>query len=270
MNELAAGAAESTLLGAWLLPAVTQLFLEMARVSGLVVVSPIPWEGAPKQAKAMSVFFLALSAHGAGFAPGFDGEELSMLALGVVTEFATGAAMGFVVRMTVAIAEVLGSTVAPIMGFGAAQVFDPGTGQSDSVLTRMFRLLAILLGLAVGVHRVVIGTLVASFESVPVGSLLRPGLAAEYLIELSAEMLRAGVRLALPVLAILLMVQLALGFVSRAAPAIQIFSIGFAVLLAVGGVVLVLTLPDTGQEMLGAWDRTGRQTERVLMELAGL
>ena len=270
MTGLAVGASEVDLLSAWLVPQVAALFLEMARVSGLVIVSPVPWEAAPKQSKAMVVVFLALASHGTGFAEGFDSENLAMLALGVVTEFATGAALGFVVRMTVAIAEVMGSTVAPIIGFGAAQVFDPGTGQSDSVLTRMFRLLAILLGLAVGVHRVIIGSLIASFESVPVGSLLRPGMAAEYLLELSADMLRIGVRLALPVLAVLLMVQLALGFVSRAAPAIQIFSIGFAVLLAVGGVVLVLTLPDTGQEMLGAWDRTGRQMERVLMELSGL
>jgi flagellar biosynthesis protein FliR len=160
--------------------------------------------------------------------------------------------------------------VAPVIGFGAAQIFDPMTGGSDSVLVKVYRLFGILLALAMGVHRVIIGTLLLSFQKVPVGSLVRPDLATPYLLELVGELLEVGVRLALPVLAVLLLVQVALGFVSRAAPAMQIFSIGFAVTFAVGGVVVVAALPDTGQELITAWERTGSQMERVLAELAGL
>jgi flagellar biosynthetic protein FliR len=184
-----------------------------------------------------------------------------------VLEFATGVAMGFVVRLTVGIAEVAGSTVGPIIGFGAAQLFDPSTGQTDSILVRLFRSLALLLGLAIGAHRYIIGGLLMSFQRVPVGSVLQPGLAAPYLLSLTANLLEVGVRLALPVIAVMLLLQVALAFVSRAAPAMQVFSIGFVVLFLAGGVVLTLAMPDTGQELIEAWERTGYQMEHVLMEI---
>lgn len=249
-----------------MLTEVTAFGLELARITGLVMTSPIPWEAAPRQAKVGVVVLLGLVAHGTPMAEGFDPGNLLALASAVVLELGTGVAMGFVVRLTVGIAEVTGTTVAPLIGFGAAQMFDPMTGQSDSVLTRLFRSLVLLLGLAAGAHRYVIGGLLLSFRRVPVGSVLRPDLAAPYLLRLTEDLLEVGVRLALPVIAVLLMLQVALAFVSRAAPAMQVFSIGFVVLFLAGGVVLSLALPDIGQELLTAWEHTGYQMEQVLME----
>lgn len=260
-------AAHSSVWGSLLLEEVTTFGLELARVAGLVMTSPIPWEVAPRQAKVAAVILLALVAHGTPMADGFDSANLLSLVGAVVLEFGTGVAMGFVVRLTVAIAEITGTTVAPLIGFGAAQMFDPMTGQSDSVLTRLFRSLALLLGLAAGVHRYIIGGLLLSFQRVPVGSALRPDLAAPYLLRLTADVLEIGVRLALPVIAVLLMIQVALAFVSRAAPAMQVFSIGFVVLFLAGGLVLSMAMPDIGQELLTAWEHTGYQMERVLMEM---
>ncbi len=265
-----AGAAGSGVWGGMLLVEATLFMLELARITGVVVAAPVPFEPAPRQAKIGLVIMLALVAHGTPAAEGFDAQNLASLVGAVVLEFATGVAMGMVVRILVAIAEIAGSNVAPVIGFGAAQVFDPMTGASDSVLVKVYRLFGILLALAAGIHRVIVGTMLLSFRKVPVGSLIRPDLAAPYLLDLVGELLEVGVRLALPVLAVLLLVQVALGFVSRAAPAMQIFSIGFAVTFAVGGIVVVMALPDTGQELLTAWERSGAQMERVLMEIADL
>jgi flagellar biosynthesis protein FliR len=63
------------------------------------------------------------------------------------------------------------------------------------------------------------------------------------------------------------MLQVALAFVSRAAPAMQVFSIGFVVLFLAGGIVLSMALPDIGRELLTAWEHTGYQMEQVLMEM---
>lgn len=262
--------AGSGVWGGVLLMEVTLFILELARITGVVVAAPVPWEAAPRQAKIGLVILLGLVIHGTPAAVGFDGQDMASVVGAAALEFATGVAMGMVVRITVAIAEIAGSTVAPVIGFGAAQVFDPMTGESDSVLVKVYRLFGILLALAAGIHRVIVGTMLLSFKKVPVGSLLRPDLAAPYLLELVGELLHVGVRLALPVLAVLLLVQVALGFISRAAPAMQIFSIGFAVTFAVGGFVVVMALPDTGQELITAWERTGAQMERVLLEVSGL
>lgn len=257
----------SSVWGGVLLDEVTAFALEMARIVGVVITSPIPWEVAPRQTKVVVVLLLALAAHGTPLAEGFVPIDLLTIVTAAVLEFGTGVAMGFVVRLTVGIAEVAGSTVAPIIGFGAAQMFDPMTGQADSILVKLFRHLALLLGLAAGAHRFVIGGLLLSFKRVPVGTALRPDLAATFLLRLTEDLLEVGVRLALPVIAVLLLLQVALAFVSRAAPAMQVFSIGFVVLFMAGGVVLTLAMPDTGQELLVAWDRTGYQMEQVLMEM---
>lgn len=259
--------AQSAVWGSMLLSEVTAFGLELARIVGLVITSPIPWEAAPRQAKVAVVILLALVAHGTPMAEGFDPNDMVSLVSAVILELGTGVAMGFVVRITVGIAEVTGTTVAPLIGFGAAQMFDPMTNASDSVLTRLFRSLGLLLGLAAGVHRYIIGGLLLSFKRVPVGSALRPDLAAPYLLRLTGDLLEIGVRLALPIIAVLLMLQVALAFVSRAAPAMQVFSIGFVVLFLAGGIVLSMALPDIGQELLTSWEHTGYQMEQVLMEM---
>jgi flagellar biosynthetic protein FliR len=230
---------------------------------------PLPWEVAPRQVKAAMVLFVTLVVHG-HHSTGFTLGEPIIAAVQILVEFLAGAAMGFVVRTTIGAAEIAGSTIAPVIGFGAAQVFDPATGQSDSVLTRVFRLMMVLIALSVGLHRVVLGVLLSSFGAVPIGTIAHPEAGAFFFIDLSARMLMAGVRLALPVVAVALMCQVALAFVSRAAPTMQIFNVGFALLLAVGAVVMVLVMPETGQEMLSLLSHTPRQVEGVLMDMAGL
>jgi flagellar biosynthetic protein FliR len=248
-------------------PHLAQFALELARITGLIILTPIPWEAAPRQVKAGMVLFLGLVVHAASDTPVDLGGPLQA-ALHIFSEFALGAAMGFVVRLSVAVAEIAGTTVAPIMGFGAAAVFDPATGQSDTVLTRLFRQLFILLALALGVHRVILGALVSSFHALPVGSTIHLAAGAPVFIELSSKALAAGVTLALPALAILTMVQLALAFVSRAAPSMQIFSVGFAVLLATGAVVVYATTPDLAHQMMDGLGGIGRVLEEVVYAFA--
>lgn len=253
-------------MGQLLATELAPFLLELARITGLVVVGVVPFEGAPKQAKAAAVIVLAMAAH--GVAP----SQASLLdplqaAAHVFTEFLVGVAIGFVVRMALAAAEVAGTTIAPMMGFGAAQVFDPGTGQQDSVLTRGFRLFAGLVAIAVGLHRVMLAALLASFRQLPVGSAIDVVASVEGVLLLSADVISAGVLLALPVVAALLMVQLALAFVARAAPSMQIFNIGFTVFLGVGGALLWLTIPDTGRELAVRFSRVGFQLEAVMLSM---
>ena len=79
-----------------------------------------------------------------------------------------------------------------------------------------------------------------------------------------SDALATGVRVAIPLVAILFMTQVALAFISRAAPAMQIFSIGFAVTMATGGFVLVLVLPDLGFELLAEVAKSGGKIESLL------
>lgn len=246
---------------------VAAFVLETARVAGLVAASPLPWSHAPVRARAGVVIALAVLCHGqAGVDPATSGSMLA-LGLGVVGEVGLGVALGFVVRLVLAVGEVFSEVVAPSMGLAVAQVFDPTRNTSETVLTRVMVLLTTLLALAVGLHHVVLGALVSSFRVVPPGEIASLPLVALPLLDLAAEVVTTGVRLALPMLAILTTVQLAIGMVSRAAPAMQLFSIGFAATLAIGWGSLFVLSPDLVHETSEVYRQTGERLESVLAPL---
>ncbi len=247
-----------------LLAELSRYLLEVTRLSGVLVVGTAPFEGAPRQAKVGLVLLLGLVAHGSGSGGLAPIHPLGIVPL-LVSEFLIGVLMGLVVRMAVAVAEVAGTTLAPMIGFGAAQVFDPGTGQQDSVLTRVYRLFAGLVAVSVGLHRVLLAAVLEGFERLPVGAASHLEASAQGLLILSSGVISGGLLLALPALAALLMVQLALAFVARAAPAMQIFNIGFTIFLGTGGVLLWLTLPDTGRALARQFSHVGAQLEAVLL-----
>lgn len=241
----------------------------VARISGLVVVAPGPWSVAPTRVRAALVVLLAFVAT---VSPLGHGVELSdkplMVALANMSEFALGACMGMTVRLVVSVAEIAAEFIAPQLGIGVAQLFDPHMHTSETPVGALFRHLALLIGVLVGLHRQIIGTLLASFHVIPPGELIDPGRAAGTILALMTESVETGVRIALPTVAVLFMVQIALAFIARAAPALQIFSVGFAVTLGVGMLVLVVSLPDSARLLLSEMSRIDGRLQALTVSLA--
>jgi flagellar biosynthetic protein FliR len=249
-------------------PELALLGLELARVSGVVAVSPIPWANTPRRVRAGLIIFLLVVLHGSGKSPVTDMPSAGWAAIHISTELLVGLCIGMVVRLSVGAAEVAGSTLAIPMGFSAAQAFDPTIGTSDSVLTRLFRNLTLLLALLAGLHRVMLNTLLSSFHLLPVGTAVHLEASFPLMLELATHIIGVGVRLALPVLSLLLMANLALAFVARAAPTMQIFNVGFAVLFAVGAVGLLLSLPEVSREIMREFSQNAHYFERLLSDLS--
>jgi len=237
--------------------------LETVRISGVVIAAPLAWQSAPLRVRGALVLLLAFAAH-AEVGPSGPSPGMEQLAFSVGSEFMLGLGIGFVVRLFMSVAEMAADHIAPMIGIGAAQLFDPQTKSMQNVLITLLRNFAVLLGLIAGIHRVVLGGVLASFKVVPVGSLTNPALETPVVLAMTSEALATGVRIAIPFIAILFMTQIALAFISRAAPAMQIFSIGFAVTLATGALVMVLVLPDFGYELLGEVSRSGGKVETLL------
>jgi flagellar biosynthetic protein FliR len=238
--------------------------LEAIRISGMVIVAPLGFTQAPLRVKAALVVLLTLAAHG-GFGQNPVSEQpLEGLAFCAASEFVLGVAIGLVPRLIVAAVEIAGEQVAPMMGLGVAQMFDPMAHGSQNVITSILRNLAILLGVLVGLHRVVIGAVIGSFRVVPAGSVHSTSNLTELVLAMSADALSTGVKLAIPLIAVLLVTQVALAFVSRAAPAMQVFSIGFAVTTSVGALLLILTLPDFGYDVAAEMSRAGERIEAIV------
>jgi flagellar biosynthetic protein FliR len=248
---------------------VATLMLETSRVGGMMLLAPLPWQRAPNRARAALALLLAFVAHGGSPPAPSAMDSLAYLVLALPSEVLLGASIGMVVRVATSISEVAGDAISPLFGLSAASAFDPQTHAAVSPLTSVLNLLLMSLALSLGAHRMVLGAVMMSFRAVPAGAVVDINLVVPMLVRLTAMSLEVGVRVALPVLAVLLLNQVALAFVSRAAPTMQIFSIGFAVSIIVGMITFVVALPDVGQALARELLRIGPRIEALLLLVAG-
>jgi flagellar biosynthetic protein FliR len=243
--------------------------LEAARISGMVIVAPLGFTQAPMRIKVALVLLLTLAAHGEIGRVPVSELPAQAVAFAMSNEFVLGLAIGMVPRLIIGAVEVAGEEIAPQMGLGVAQIFDPTAHSQQNAVTTALRSLALLLGVLVGLHRVVIGAVIGSFRAVPAGTVRSVSGLSELMLALVSDAFATGIRLAIPILAVLLVVQVALAFISRAAPAMQVFSVGFAVTTAVGALLLNLLLPDIGYDVVAQMSRAGERIEALVLAVRG-
>lgn len=161
----------------------------------------------------------------------------------VLQQLLIGVTMGFVLQMVFSALVMAGEQMAFSMGLGFASMVDPQNGVSVPVISQFLTIVATLLYLAMNGHGILIEVLVESFYSLPIAPL---GLERDgfwTVIDWAGEMFVNAVRIALPVVASLMLIYLALGVMTRAAPQLNIFSVGFPLTMLMGFVTLFLFMP---------------------------
>lgn len=154
-----------------------------------------------------------------------------------------GVAIGFVMRIIFTAVEMAGNIAGMQMGLGFATFFDPQNAAQTPVVSQFLGLLATLVFLASNGHLLMIEALAHSFEVLPVMSQPFSAGGWRVLAGWGGEMFLAGTLLSMPIMAALLTINIALGIMTRAAPQLNIFSVGFPITLAAGFVVLAFALP---------------------------
>jgi flagellar biosynthetic protein FliR len=152
-----------------------------------------------------------------------------------------GAAMGFSMRMVFAAVQVAGEYVGLQMGLSFATFFDPTSGGNTMVLARFLNVIAMLIFLSIDGHLTLIRTLAESFHTLPISDapLARGGWML--LASAGAQIISSALMLALPLIATLLSLNLAMGILNRVSPQFSIFSVGFPITLLAGiGMLQVL------------------------------
>ncbi len=177
--------------------------------------------------------------------------ELDPLSLGtwvvIAEQILIGAAMGFMLQLLFQIHVLAGQIIAMQMGLGFASMNDPSMGISVAVVGQVFTMLVTLLFLTLNGHLVVIEVLVESFTTLPIGETL--GAADFYTLVLRFSwVLAAALLIGLPAIIALLIVNLSFGVMMRAAPQLNIFSIGFPLTLVFGLFILWVMLGNVGAE----------------------
>jgi flagellar biosynthetic protein FliR len=243
--------------------------LAFCRFAGFLAASPFPTQDAPRRVRASVAIAFALLA--ASLAPPEAAPALRLgIAATAAAEIALGAAMGVVFRVLLSAAEAAGGLVSTATGLNAQSMFLPSADSPDeTVIGKVIMLGALSLVVASGAHRVVIAYVFESLRLLPIGAPLRHDAIVPLVAELAGHALSSGVRLAMPVAAVSLIVHVVLALVARAAPSLQIFSLGFGVLIAAGLLTLVASLPAIGAGLLQHVEPVGALVLRTLEALDG-
>jgi flagellar biosynthetic protein FliR len=227
-------------LMAWLSP----LIWPFLRVLALFSVTPVLSSRAiPVRARVALSLLIALAAQPSlGVQPVVALDSPAALGL-VVQQVGVGLMLGFAVRLVFAAMELAGELVGLQMGLNFAGFFDPSSNTQSSAVARFFNHNAVLLFVVLNGHMMVLMAVIRSFETFPIGGDFLGILGRIKLHQLGAEVFASALWIALPMIGLLLLVNLTMGFVSRVAPQINIFAVGFPVTLLVGLLGIAASLP---------------------------
>lgn len=230
---------------------ITLLFFPLARVLAFFAVAPIFNNiGLPVRIRLLTGIAITI-----GILPLLNAppnvEINSGAGLWVVArEMTIGVAMGFAMRIVFAAMIMAGEQIGFQMGLGFAVFYDPQNTSQTPVIAQYFSLLTTLMFLSINGHLMLISTLAKSFQAMPVSAIALPDNSWLNLALFGSKIFSTGLLFALPVTIALLITNLALGVLTKAAPQLNLFAIGFPITLTAGFAVISLSLNYFSPPML--------------------
>lgn len=214
------------------------------RILSFIATEPVLGNRAvPLQVKvALALFLTVLIAPGLPAPPSVAPASAAGLLI-LAQQVLIGAAMGFAVRIVISAAEMAGQLAGLQMGLGFALFFDPESSGQAPLVAEFYGLIAILTLLATNGHYLILTALAESFRVLPL--MIEP-ISARGLLTLvnwAGQIFEIGLMMSLPVVGALLIANIGIGILTRAAPQLNIFAVGFPVTLMIGFVMLYLSLP---------------------------
>ena len=227
-------------LQAWL----GALLWPLSRILGIFSSAPLLSHGSvPVQSRVGLALFMAVLVAPA-LPAAAERDLLSWYALLLLAQqFLIGAAIGFAMTVVFTGIELAGEMIGMTMGLGFATFFDPQSKGRSSVVSQFLNLLALLLFLAADFHLLLLESLVQSFRTLPIDINVLHGSSFRQLALWGGAIFSIGVQISLPVVTALLITNLALGVLTRAAPQLNLFGVGFPGTMTLGYVMLGLCLP---------------------------
>lgn len=223
---------------------IASILWPLTRILGLVAVAPLFGNvSVPVRVKVgLGILLATVMAPSVPTLPAADPMSYAGLLI-VIQQLIIGLGIGFAMRIVFAGVEMAGEITGMTMGLGFATFYDPQTRGQSSAISQFLSLLTIMVYLASNLHLVLLSALADSFISLPITANPAEGQLAHTLAGWGGRIFSAGVQLSLPIVAALLITNLALGILTRAAPQLNLFGIGFPITIGVGFIMLAVTLP---------------------------
>lgn len=181
----------------------------------------------------------------------------------IFNQLTIGALMGLVLQIVVASLVVAGQNIATAMGLSMANMMDPNMGNVP-VLSQLLIVCSTLIFVGFGGHTMALALIADSFHSLPVGSSILGQDTYGQVLRWSSMMFLGSLLIALPVVVSLLFINIGLGVVTRAAPSLNIFAVGFPAMIIAGFLILILSIDSIGGRIEWLWMQ-GFHTLRALL-----
>ncbi len=247
----------------------TTMLAGMRLIAFLVVSPPFHVRAFPAPVKVAIALGLALVAgpravRAAGTVPGTMLASGSMDFLGaLVVEVVVGLSLGFMVRMVFASIQAAGNVIDIFGGFQLAQGYDPMSQSQGSLFAKFYDFSALALLFASNGHQLVLGGVVRSFDALPLGEGLNTQVMGELFTGGLADLMISALQIAGPLVVVLFLADVGLGLLTRVAPALNAFALGFPlkIMLTLSlGSIAYLTLPEV----------VGQLTEKAVNAIMGV
>ena len=224
---------------------ISRYVYPFARISGLLMVMPLIGSRMVTQ-RVRILLAVAITLAVVPILPPMPAVDAMSLAsfIIILQQLLIGIALGFIVEMLTQVYVIAGQLIAMQTGLGIATTVDPSQGASVVVISQWFLFLVSLVFISLNGHLVLIEILIDSFSTFPVSM---QGFSAEdfgLIVRWSGWMFAAALVISLPAIAALLVVNLAFGVMTRAAPQLNIFALGFPVTMIVGLFIMWLSVGE--------------------------
>lgn len=172
--------------------------------------------------------------------------------LEIVNQLFIGSLMGLMLQVAIGSLVVAGQSISASMGLSMASMYDPNVGNVP-VIAQLILIMSTLVFLGFGGHVIMISMLLESFRTLPIGESLLGQVAFGKVIAWSSMIFLGGLLIALPVMIALLFINIGMGVVTRAAPSLNIFSVGFPATIAAGFIVLIFSMESIVSRIQWVW-----------------
>lgn len=219
--------------------------LVFARVSCLLVAAPLLGNRAiPHSVKAglcllFSVAITPLVTSVTGPVP----ENILLFAGAVVRDGMFGLAMGYLARILFSAVEMAGYLADTQMGFTFANIFNPFTEHQESLLSSFQYQVTMTIYLILNGHLILLGSVVDSFKALPPGTVSPHAGFTLTVVPMLNQMFLLGMRVAMPAVGVLLIVDVAFGLVARMVPQINVYIVGMPAKIIIGLGIVAMLLP---------------------------
>ena len=207
---------------------LAKFMLASLRIGAFLVVSPIFGSTAiPVQVRVIVAAFLAVMVMVYSEVPDIESfNELRIIGV-IITELLIGIAAGLILTIWFSAAVLAGEKIATSAGLGYAAQIDPNSGGQTPVVSQMLSLFMIILFLGVNGHLVVLRTMLESYSYLPIGAMPAWGAFIKGGVSAASAMFVAASIIMLPIAVVMLLINLAVGVITRSSPQLNLFSFAF-------------------------------------------